>query len=56
MSPQLHYEFWRSDGASLRPTDPLFAILDRRIEPRPVSLGRMLGTSAPGPIEPLPGL
>jgi murein DD-endopeptidase MepM/ murein hydrolase activator NlpD len=56
MSPQLHYEFWRSDGASLRPTDPLFAILDRRIEPQPVSLGRMLGTSAPGPIEPLPGL
>jgi murein DD-endopeptidase MepM/ murein hydrolase activator NlpD len=55
MSPQLHYEYWRYDGQSLRPTDPLFVILDRRVEPGSLSLGKMLATSAPGPVEPLPG-
>jgi murein DD-endopeptidase MepM/ murein hydrolase activator NlpD len=57
MSPTLHYQFWRSDrGEALAPTDPQFAILDRRFTRRGASLEKMLATSAPGPIEPPPGM
>jgi murein DD-endopeptidase MepM/ murein hydrolase activator NlpD len=55
VSPQLHYEFWRPEGETLRPTDPFFAALDRRVGRRPVSLEQMEATSAPGPLDPLPG-
>lgn len=55
ISPQLHYEFWRPEGETLRPTDPFFAALDRRLGTRPVSLEQMEATSAPGPLDPLPG-
>ena len=54
MSPALHYEFWRESGGILLPTDPRFGILDRRFARFDVSLERMEGTSAPGPVEPLP--
>jgi murein DD-endopeptidase MepM/ murein hydrolase activator NlpD len=59
VSPSLHYEFWRApsgrerDGA-LAPTDPRFAILDRRLGPPDLSLEKMAATSAPGPLESLP--
>lgn len=56
LSPQLHYEFWRPDGSTLRPTDPLFAVLDHSLERRPYSLEQMEATGAPGPLEPLPGI
>jgi murein DD-endopeptidase MepM/ murein hydrolase activator NlpD len=56
ISPQLHYEYWRPDGGTLRPTDPLFAALDRRLGRKPVPLEQMEATSAPGPLDPLPGL
>ena len=56
ISPQLHYEFWRPERGTLRPTDPLFAALDRRLGRNPVSLEQMEATSAPGPLDPLPGL
>jgi murein DD-endopeptidase MepM/ murein hydrolase activator NlpD len=56
LSPQLHYEYWRSDGTSLRPTDPLFGILDHSLERKPYSLEQMEATWAPGPLEPLPGI
>ena len=56
LSPQLHYELWRPDGPSLRPTDPLFAILDQSFERRSYSLEQMEATWAPGPLEPLPGI
>jgi murein DD-endopeptidase MepM/ murein hydrolase activator NlpD len=56
LSPQLHYEYWRSDGTSLRPTDPLFGILDHALERQPYSLEQMEATWAPGPLEPLPGI
>lgn len=56
LSPQLHYEFWRPDGATLRPTDPLFAVLDHSLERRPYSLEQMEATWSPGPLEPLPGI
>lgn len=56
ISPQLHYEFWRPEGRMLRPTDPFFPALDRRLGRKPVSLEQMEATSAPGPLDPLPGL
>jgi murein DD-endopeptidase MepM/ murein hydrolase activator NlpD len=55
MSPALHYEYWRERGGTLSPTDPRFGILDRRFAGFDVSLERMEATSAPGPVEPLPG-
>lgn len=55
LSPQLHYEYWRLSGGSLRPTDPLFVGLDQRLG-RLVSLEQMQATSAPGPLDPLPGI
>jgi len=56
VSPGLHYEVWLRDGAELAPTDPQFAILDRQLGRRDLSLETMLATSVPGPIEPLPGM
>ena len=56
ISSRLHYEFWRPERGTLRPTDPLFAALDRRLGAKPVSLQQMEATSAPGPLDPLPGL
>ena len=56
ISPQLHYEYWRPAGSALAPTDPLFAVLDHRLGRKPLSLDQMLATSAPGPLDPLPGL
>jgi murein DD-endopeptidase MepM/ murein hydrolase activator NlpD len=56
VSPRLHYELWRREGGELRPTDPLFAILDRRLDGRHRSLREMRATSAPEPIDRLPGL
>ncbi len=56
MSPTLHYEYWKRGLDGLAPTDPRFAILDRRLAGRDLSLEKMLATSAPGPVEPLPGL
>jgi murein DD-endopeptidase MepM/ murein hydrolase activator NlpD len=56
ISPQLHYECWRSEGERLRPTDPLFGTLDRRLGRRPLSLEQMEATSAPGPLDPIPGI
>lgn len=47
MSPALHYEVWRKSGGALAPTDPRFAILDRRLTAEDVSLERMAATSAP---------
>jgi len=55
VSPGLHYEYWRI-GGGLSPTDPRFAILDRRLTRGDVSLEKMWATSAPGPLEPLPGM
>ncbi len=55
ISPQLHYEFWRPERGTLRPTDPLFAALDRRLGTKPASLEQMEATSAPGPLDSLPG-
>ena len=48
-SPRVHYELWRLEGGRLRPTDPLFAILDGRLDDRHRSLEQMRATSAPGP-------
>ena len=56
VSPGLHYEYWRPAGGRLMPTDPLFAILDRRLGRRDLSLEQMRATSAAGAIEPPPGL
>jgi murein DD-endopeptidase MepM/ murein hydrolase activator NlpD len=56
ISSQLHYEYWRRTGESLRPTDPLFIGLDRRSGQRLLSLEQMEATSAPGPLDPLPGI
>jgi murein DD-endopeptidase MepM/ murein hydrolase activator NlpD len=55
-SPLLHYEYWRDRGDSLAPTDPRFAVLDRRIGPPGMSLEAMEATSAPGLKERPPGL
>ena len=55
-SPRVHYELWRLADGRLRPTDPLFAILDGRLDDRHRSLEQMRGTSAPEPYDPLPGL
>ena len=57
ISSQLHYEYWRRTGGSaLRPTDPLFAGLDRRGGQRLLSLEQMQTASVPGSLEPLPGV
>lgn len=56
LSPQLHYEYWRNDGERLRPTDPLFAVLDLPLERKPYSLERMAASWAPGPLDSLPGI
>src|SRR4029450_1857888 len=56
VSPGLHYEYWRLAGGRLTPTDPLFAILDRPLGRRDLSLEQMRATSAAGTIEPPPGL
>ena len=56
LSPQLHYEYWRPNGGSLRPTDPLFAMLDLRPAREPWSLAQMEATGAPDPLDPLPGI
>ena len=54
VAPSLHYELWRKRDGRLAPTDPRFAVLDRRLGPPEVSLEKMLGTAAPGPPETLP--
>ena len=54
VSPSLHYEFWRENGGAPAPTDPRFAILDRRLGPPDLSLEKMVATSAPGPLDSLP--
>jgi murein DD-endopeptidase MepM/ murein hydrolase activator NlpD len=56
ISSQLHYEYWRRSGAGFRPTDPMFAGLDRRGTQPPRSLEQMLAASVPGTLDPLPGL
>jgi murein DD-endopeptidase MepM/ murein hydrolase activator NlpD len=56
ISPVLHYEYWRNRNGALAPTDPRFAILDRRLGRVDRSLEAMLATSAPGPLERPPGL
>jgi murein DD-endopeptidase MepM/ murein hydrolase activator NlpD len=56
ISPQLHYEYWRRTGTGYRPTDPLFAGLDRRTGQAHKSLEQMEAASAPGPLDPLPGI
>ena len=56
LAPGLHYEYWRDQGDGLRPTDPLFAVLDQRLRIGDVSLERMNATSAPGPAERVPGV
>jgi murein DD-endopeptidase MepM/ murein hydrolase activator NlpD len=56
ISPQLHYEYWRRSGSSLRPTDPMFGGLDRRAGQKLLSLEQMQTASAPGPLDPLPGV
>jgi len=56
LSPELHYEYWRPDGHTLRPTDPLFAVLDQALSRQPYSLAQMDATWAPGPLDPLPGI
>ncbi len=47
VSPRLHYELWRREEGSFRPTDPLLAILDRRLDPRHRSLAQMVGNLGP---------
>jgi murein DD-endopeptidase MepM/ murein hydrolase activator NlpD len=54
--PQLHYELWRYAGGRWRPTDPLFAILDHRLDTAVASLEGMRRALAAGPGEPLPGV
>lgn len=56
LSPRLHYELWTRREPGWRPTDPLFAILDRRFGETHRSLEQMLATSVPGPAEALPGV
>jgi len=56
LSPELHYEYWRPDGKGLRPTDPLFAVLDQPLSRQPYSLAQMDATWAPDPLDPLPGI
>ncbi len=56
ISPQLHYEYWRKGEERLAPTDPRFAILDRRWPGPGFSLERMRATSAPGALEMPPGI
>lgn len=56
MVPQLHYELWRLRGGRWRPTDPLYAILDHRLDTASASLERMVRTGASEPVERLPGI
>ena len=56
MSPTLHYEYWRRNRAGVAPTDPRFAVLDRKLIDDGMSLEKMLATSSPDPGEPPPGL
>ncbi|MCA1580118.1 MAG: M23 family metallopeptidase [Acidobacteria bacterium] len=56
VSPRLRYEYWRPDAGELRPTDPLFAVLDSPLESHRWSLAQMEATWAPGPVSPLPGI
>jgi hypothetical protein len=51
----LHWEYWRAEGTALVPTNPLFATLDSRLGPR-LSVEEMSATSAPGPLDPIPGV
>ena len=53
--PQLHYELWRFARGGWRPTDPLFGILDQRLDTAAASLERMRATRVPDPVEALPG-
>ncbi len=54
ISPALHYGLWRDRGRGPSPTDPRFAILDRRLGLTDLSLEKMTATSAPPPTGPLP--
>jgi murein DD-endopeptidase MepM/ murein hydrolase activator NlpD len=54
--PALHYEYWRPGEGGLSPTDPRFAMLDLRLSGHDVSLEKMRATSAPAPLEGLPGV
>ncbi|MEP6770115.1 MAG: M23 family metallopeptidase [Acidobacteriota bacterium] len=56
VSPRLRYEYWRPDSGELRPTDPLFAVLDSPLGSHGWSLAQMEATWAPGPVSPLPGI
>lgn len=56
ISSQLHYEYWRPQGDKLFPTDPLFTTLDGRLGRGMVSLEQMEAASAPGPLDPVPGV
>jgi len=56
VSPRLHYELWTPQEGAWRPTDPLFAVLDQRLDDRQRSLEQMLATSAPEPVDRLPGV
>ncbi|HEX4440525.1 MAG TPA: peptidoglycan DD-metalloendopeptidase family protein [Thermoanaerobaculia bacterium] len=56
MAPTLHYELWRRSRGGLAPTDPRFAVLDRKLIDGALSLERMLATSSPEPGETPPGL
>ena len=55
MAPTLHYELWRRSSGGLAPTDPRFAVLDRKLIEGTLSLERMLATSSPEPGETPPG-
>lgn len=55
MVPQLHYELWRHAAGRWRPTDPLYGILDHRLDTAMASLDQMRRAGAPDPVEPLPG-
>jgi murein DD-endopeptidase MepM/ murein hydrolase activator NlpD len=50
VSPGLHYEYWVESDGRLSATDPLFAILDRRLGKPDATLERMRRTSAPSSI------
>ncbi len=56
MFPALHYEYWRAGDEGMAPTDPRFAMLDLALARHDVSLEKMRATSAPGRLEPPPGI
>jgi murein DD-endopeptidase MepM/ murein hydrolase activator NlpD len=56
LSPMVHYQYWHPGPEGLHPTDPLYCILDRRMERGLASLPRMWATKFPGGIESLPGV